>query len=130
VGAASPRGRGLGRDARLKQSRDFARLKREGQRLATGCLAANWQRTPGGARPRLGVITSGRLGNAVVRNRARRLLREAFRQHQDDLIGPLELVLVARQSIAGRSFAEVERDFLSAMRRAGLLKTDRPARQE
>jgi RNase P protein component len=36
----------------------------------------------------------------------------------------VELVLVARNSIAGRSFAEVEKDFLAALRRARLLKIE------
>lgn len=127
MGAAPPTRLRLGRDLRLKHSRDFARLRREGQRLATGCLAANWQRLPSGAQPRLGVIVSGRVGEAVTRSRVRRLLREAFRVHQHDLAQPVELVLVARQSIAGRGFAAVERDFLTAMRKAGLLKPARPA---
>ena len=126
MGAASSSRLVLGRHQRIKQARDFARLRRDGQRLATGCLAANWQRLPAGCRARLGVITSGKLGNAVVRNRARRLLRQSFRLHQGDFNGPVDLILIARHSIAGRSYAEVERDFLEALRRAGLLKTERP----
>jgi ribonuclease P protein component len=65
----------------------------------------------------------------VVRSRARRLLREAFRLHQHDLASPVDLVLVARPSIAGRPLADVERDFLAALRRARLLKPagNRPA---
>jgi ribonuclease P protein component len=70
----------------------------------------------------LGVVTSRRIGGAVVRSRARRLLRESFRQHQNELAQPVELVLVARHSIAGKNFAEVEKDFLTTLRRAGLLK--------
>jgi ribonuclease P protein component len=50
------------------------------------------------------------------------LLRESFRQHQFELAQPVEIILVARNSIAGRAFAEVEKDYLTALRRAGLLK--------
>jgi ribonuclease P protein component len=56
-----------------------------------------------------------------VRNRAKRLLQESFRRHQNELTEPLDLVLVARPSIAGRAFVEVEKDFLGTLRRAGLL---------
>jgi ribonuclease P protein component len=70
----------------------------------------------------LGVITAGKIGGAVVRNRARRLLRESFRLHQHDLSEPVDLVLVARQSIVGKGFADVERDFLTTLRKARLLK--------
>ena len=77
---------------------------------------------PGGSISRLGVITTRKLGPAVVRSRARRLLRETFRLHQHDLIQPVTLVLVARSSIVGKRLADVEGDFLSAMRRAKMLR--------
>jgi ribonuclease P protein component len=112
----------LGRPSRLAQSRDFARVRQRGERLALGCLIANWHRLPAGTAPRLGVVTSRRIGDAVARSRARRLLRESFRLHQYDFAHPVELVLVARNSIAGKKFAQVEQDFLAALRRANLLK--------
>ena len=112
----------LGRSSRLAQSRDFARVRQAGERLAQGCLIANWHKLPAGAAPRLGVITSKKIGGAVQRNRARRLLRESFRLHQHDLAQPVEMVLVARNSIAGKKFADVEKDYLVALKRAGLKK--------
>jgi ribonuclease P protein component len=112
----------LRRTARLQQQRDFARVRQEGQRLALGCLVANWNTLPAGAASRLGVVTSRQIGGAVARSRARRLLRECFRQHQNEFAQPVELVLVARNSVAGKNFAEVEKDFLAALNRAGLLK--------
>ena len=110
------------RGMRIKQGRDFARVRRVGERLTFGCMIANWQRLPVESASRLGVITAGRIGGAVVRNRARRLLRESFRIHQHDLAAPVDLVLVARASIAGKEFAEVEKDFMTTLRKAGLLK--------
>jgi ribonuclease P protein component len=86
-----------------------------------GCLIANWLRLPGGSASRLGVVVSRKVGGSVVRSRAKRLLRESFRLHQHEFTEPLDLVLVARPSIAGRAFAEVEKDFLGTLRRAGLL---------
>ena len=114
----------LGRPSRLRLVRDFTRLRQRGERLAHGCLIANWSRLPAGASPRLGVVTSRNIGNAVARSRARRLLRESFRRHQHELAQPVELVLVARPSIAAHSFAEVEKDFLAALNRAGLRRND------
>jgi ribonuclease P protein component len=120
--AESPKRLRLGRAARLHQSRDFARVRQQGQRLAFGCLIANWNGLQKGAKTKLGVVTSKRIGGATERSRARRLLRESFRQHQNEFSQPVELVLVARPSIAGCGFSEVERDFLTTLRRAGLLK--------
>jgi len=114
--------RRFARASRIKHSRDFARAKRDGKRLALGCLVANWRPLTAGESSRLGVVTGGKIGGAVIRSRARRLLRESFRLHQNELSQPLDLVLVARPSIVGKRFADVERDFLTTLRKAGLLK--------
>ena len=112
----------LPRTHRIKSAGDFTRAKLQGRRAASGCLLANWLVLPAGKTSRVGVITSRRIGEATTRSRARRLLREAFRVHQRDLLRPVDLVLVARASIVGKGFAEVENDLLNALRRAGLLK--------
>jgi ribonuclease P protein component len=122
MAAEAPKRLRFDRAARIKQGRDFARLREGGERLALGCLIANWRRLPQDGSSRLGVITSRRVGGAVVRSRARRLLREAFRLHQHSLSSAVDLVLVARPSIAGKKYADVEKDFLTALRRAKLLK--------
>mgnify|MGYP001555717364 CR=1 FL=1 len=111
----------FGRAMHIKQGRDFSRVRQEGQRLVLGCMIANWRKLAPESTHRLGLVTSGKIGNAVVRNRARRLLREAFRRHQHDLTQPVDLVLVARNSIVGKGFADVEKDFLTILRKAGLL---------
>ena len=124
--AESPNARRLrlGRASRIAQSRDFARVRQQGERLAQGCLIANWNKLPDGMSPKLGVVTSKKIGGATERSRARRLLRETFRQHQHEFAQPVELVLVARNSIAGKKFADVEKDFLAALNRAGLRRND------
>ncbi len=122
MGAETPRPLRFGQGARIKRGRDFASARQEGERLVVGCLIANWRLLPEGSPTRLGVVTSGKVGNAVARNRARRLLRESFRLHQHELARPADLVLVARPSITAKGFAEVERDFLATMRKARLLK--------
>jgi ribonuclease P protein component len=112
----------LPRGARLQASGEFAAVRQHGRRITRGCLILNWCAIPGGTRSRLGVITSRKVGCAVERSRARRLLREAFRLHQHDLREPLTLVLVARSSIRGLGRGAVEGDFLSALRGARLLR--------
>lgn len=113
----------FGRRMRLKQARDFARVRREGRRLACGCFIANWQILPPGSATHLGVITAKKLGNAPVRARARRLLREVFRLHQHDLAQPVDLVLVAQRTIVGKGLPVVEEAYMAMLRKARLLKT-------
>lgn len=88
--------------------------------MVQGCLILNWISIPDAPGSRLGVITSRKVGPSVVRSRSRRLLREAFRLHQAELSERVDLVLVARPSIAGKTRQAVERDYLLALQRAGL----------
>jgi ribonuclease P protein component len=108
------------RASRLKRRGEFARAKAEGRRLVSGCLIANVLPRPLGQTSRLGVVTSKKIGNAVARSRARRLLRECFRLHQRELARPVDLVLVARASIAGKKLADVEMDLMRVLRQARL----------
>ena len=67
--------------------------------------------------PRLGLSVSRKLGNAVARNRWKRILRETFRLSRAELPGGLDLVVVPRQS--GKP--ELDRSMRSLCRLAGKL---------
>ena len=121
MSATLPARRTLGRRTRIKQGRDFLKVRQGGQRLVKGCLIANWLGLPATAHSRVGVVVSKKVGDSVTRSRAKRLLRESFRIHQHELKQPVDLVLVARPSIVKNGFAEVEKDFLITLRQAGLL---------
>lgn len=69
---------------------------------------------------KIGVIASRNVGGAVIRNRARRLLRELFRLRQHEFRQAVAMVLVARNSIVGKAQLEVAEDFTRALRLAGL----------
>lgn len=57
-------------------------------------------------RPRLGMITTKRLGKAVRRNRVKRLLREFFRLHKG-ILPPKDIVIIAKKGATNLSYAEV-----------------------
>jgi ribonuclease P protein component len=70
------------------------------------------------ALPRVCVVASGAsVGGAILRNRAKRRLREVFRRHQDLLPRDADIVIVARSAVNRRPFAELERRFVEACRR-------------
>ncbi len=62
--------------------------------------------------PRLGVVTSRRVGGAVQRNRVRRRVREMFRARRGELIPGLWLVVVAKPGAAEATFAELRDEWL------------------
>ena len=112
------------KSVRIQASSDFRNNKENGERLAKGCLLANWQVLPTNSFSRLGVVTSKRIGKAVIRNRARRLIRECFRLHKYEFINKIDLILIARKSIAKYSFQEVEKDFMELLKKSDLLSRD------
>lgn len=64
--------------------------------------------------PRLGITASRRVGNAVVRNRAKRLVREAFRATRALLPAGLDLVVIVRRVPEELSLADVIDEFRQA----------------
>jgi len=75
--------------------------------------------------PRLGLVVSRKIGNAVVRNRWKRLLREAFRLSRDDLPSSTDYIVLPRRGADPES-AALQRSLVHVARRAsGKLKRKR-----
>lgn len=68
--------------------------------------------------PRLGVTVSRRVGNAVVRNRVKRRIREWFRRARADLQPGAQVVVIARREAAVLHFEEAERLLSTLLARA------------
>lgn len=73
---------------------------------------------------RLGITVSTKIGHAVVRNRVRRRFREIFRLHKDELSTGYDMIMVARFRAVGSDYQVIERDFLRAVKKLGLLKEE------
>ena len=84
---------------RLSRSSDFQRIYRQGSSTASRFLVLYSFRRPaevGADGPRLGLSVSKKMGGAVVRNRVKRLLREAFGSVRGQLAEDHDFVLIAR----------------------------------
>ena len=110
----------------LKENRDFRRLYRKGATAVDRCMVLYCRRNTLG-RPRYGFTVSTKLGKAVVRNRARRRLRETVRLEEGNLTPGWDIVVVARSKAVDASFDELTRSYLSLAKKAGIL---RPAEEE
>jgi ribonuclease P protein component len=78
------------------------------------------KRATGGGPARAGFVVSRKVGGAVARNRAKRLLREALRLEGRELPDGLDVVVIARPSVAGASYREVAGDLRDVLSAAGL----------
>lgn len=76
---------------------DFERILRDGRR-ATDQRLTMWVLPNGLSHPRLGLVVGRKCGDAVQRNRIKRLLREAFRLQQHELPAGLDLLCAPRAS--------------------------------
>jgi ribonuclease P protein component len=70
---------------------------------------------------RLGFTVTKKIGNAVIRNRTRRRLKEAARLVlADKAVAGVDLVLIGRAGTAGRDFSTLQDDIRRAMAKAGV----------
>lgn len=108
------------RRLRLRNGADFRRVRTGARRysgrflrleLVQGCCSHN----------RYGLVTGKHVGNAVQRNRARRLLREALRSLHPQLAPGHDLVVVSRPALAGATLEAAQEALKELLERAGLL---------
>ncbi|MEW6581112.1 MAG: ribonuclease P protein component [Chloroflexota bacterium] len=107
------------RHLRLRRKEDFACLRQQGRVWQHPLLILSVT-SNGLAHNRYGFVTSKRLGTAVVRNRIRRLLREAVREVHAHLRQGYDIAFVARPRIAGQPFQVVRQVVSVSLQRAGL----------
>lgn len=108
----------------LKQNYEFRRLYQKGASAVGGSMVLYCRRNRLGHN-RLGLTASVKLGGAVVRNRARRRLREVYRLNSPRLRQGWDIILVARGRTLTARWPELNDAFLRLCRKLDLLE-DKP----
>ena len=99
---------------RVRRRADFQQIYKQGTRIS-GHYCTLFIQPNRLAVARLGVAATKKLGGAVVRNRAKRLVREVFRR--SGIAPGFDIIVVPRRELLGAPFAILETDYRSAVER-------------
>ncbi|MCX7615139.1 MAG: ribonuclease P protein component [Clostridiales bacterium] len=108
----------------LTENRNFMRLYRSGKNAAGAAIAVYCKRNNLGMN-RLGITVSVKLGGAVIRNRTRRRIKEAYRLHEAEFRKGYDIVIVARHRAKTESFCALEQGICKVFQTLGMMKEEK-----
>lgn len=106
---------------RLTKDKDFVNVRKNGRRAHSKYFVLTWVSNQLNS-SRFGIIASKKVGNAVQRHRAARLLRESLRHHLDDVGLGYDFVIIARAGIVNQKQPAVEEELLNLLTKHDLIQ--------
>ena len=95
----------------------FRRIYEDGQKIRARYFIG-FVRPNNDEGPRIGITVTKRVGNSVIRNRSRRLVREVFRKNKWRVPLGVDIVINVKSGLVEAGFDEIERDFLAFLERS------------
>ena len=71
---------------------------------------------------RIGLSVSKKIGNSVVRNRIKRLIRESYRLNKDTCKKGFDIIFIARIGSKNAKYKDIEKSVINLIKKGGLLK--------
>lgn len=105
----------------LKENKDFRRLYSRGRSYTSAVLVTYVMKNRSG-NIRIGITTSKKIGKAVMRNRSRRIIREAYYRIMDEIKPGYDFVFVARGKTPFVKSTDILRAMKKELKEAGVLK--------
>ena len=122
--AHKPSGLAFGPGEHVRKRADFELIYKTGHKRS-GRLMTMFTRDREAASPRLGIAATRKMGPAVERNRAKRLVRELFRHHKP--AGGVDVVVVPRREMLDAPYARLEAEFCALLSRPSTRGSSAPA---
>ncbi len=109
----------IGKELKIRKSQQYNNVYQNGRKLISKCLIIflldNNLKTN-----RYGIVTSKKIGNAVIRNKAKRRLRELIYEKHGELKQGYDIVLVCRPLISKVAYSQLKNDFSILLRKSGI----------
>lgn len=96
----------------------FRRVYEEGRKIQSRYFTA-FVLTKQPSRARIGITATRKMGNSVERNRARRLVREAFRKNKWLVPHGVDIVINVKRAMVEAAYRDFEGEFITFLQRAG-----------
>ncbi|WP_010094633.1 ribonuclease P protein component [Ornithinibacillus scapharcae] len=110
------------KEYRVKDNKEFQVIFKKGKSFANRQLVIYYMKKENQDHFRIGLSVGKKIGNAVVRNRIKRYLRQAFHELEKDILPAYDMIIIARQPTKDMGFFDMKKSLTHLLSKEKLLK--------